>query len=126
MHPAFLKVDLHAVDGSHLLVLELLGELGQDAVHVGGWRQLDLVLRHEIGRIFLFQLGAFHLLLGQLGQEQCRADQGIAAIVQLGVDDTAIAFATDDSTHFFHLFHHIDFAYGSGKVLLSMLLRHIT
>ena len=66
MHPTFLEINLHAVDSGHLLVLELLCELGKDTIHIGGRRQLDLVLRHEIGRIFLFQLRTLHLLLGQL------------------------------------------------------------
>ncbi len=63
MHPTFLKIDLHAVDGGHLLVFELLGKLGQDAIHIGGRCQLNFVLRHEIGGICLLQLGALHLLL---------------------------------------------------------------
>ena len=126
MHPTFLEVDFHAIDGGHFLVLELFGELGQDTVHIGRRRELYLVLRHEIGRIFLFQFGAFHLLFGQLRQEQSRANECIAAIVQLGINHASVAFAADNSTNFLHFFHHIHFAYSSGKVLLAMLLRHIS
>ena len=62
----------------------------------------------------------------QVAEEEGNANQCVASIVAGGIDDTAVAFATDDSTHFLHLGRHIDFTHGRSIIGLSITCRHIT
>ncbi len=44
-------------------------------------------------------------------KKQGNADQGIAAVVQIRNDDSAIAFTANHGTGSFHQFYHIDFTH---------------
>ena len=62
----------------------------------------DAVLRHEVVGVGGAEGGGAQLLVRHVAQEQRHADQGVAAVVQVGDDDAAVALTADDGAHFLH------------------------
>lgn len=50
--------------------------------------------------------------LGKEGEEECHADECVAAVVKFGVDDSAVAFAADDGADVLHQRGDVDLADG--------------
>ncbi len=88
--------------------------------------QVDFGLDHLVVRVAGAKGGGGGLRMGQLGQEQGNADQGIPASVQRRVNDPAVAFSTDYGSHFLHGGYDVDLSDGTRRVGLSMSLGHIT
>ena len=129
MYPAVGEVNLHAVDvvdlcrgilGKHLL------DLHEDGVDIGVGRQVDAVLGNLIVGELTAQLADLALLLGQRGQEEGDAHEGITAIVTLGIDDAAIAFTANDGPHLLHLRGDVDLTDSSSSIATTILLCDIT
>ena len=126
MYPLVGKVNLHAVDVVDLFVLEHLLHLVQYSINIGSWCEVDAVLCDEIVRIFLTQLAHLLALVCQIGQEQGYAHQGVASIVTLRIDDSAIALTADDGTYLLHLRGDVDLAYCRSAIFTAMTLCDIT
>ena len=58
-------------------------------------------------------------------QEECDADQRVAAVVALGINHTAVAFAANNGVHTFHLRYHVHFTHCAGTVFTAMRLGYI-
>ena len=91
VYPILREIDFNTVRIVHFFISITGFHFTQYFIHVDSRCQLDLVLRGEIGRIGLAQLGQGHTFFGQIGQEKRGADQCVAAVVQFGVDDPAVA-----------------------------------
>ena len=63
--------------------------------------------------------------MGEVGQEQGDADEGIPAGVKGGIDDAAVALSPDDGVGFRHGLDHIDLPHGTGGIPLAMGFGHI-
>ena len=80
VYPSFFEVDLDSVDGGDFFVLEGLGHLGEDAVNIHFGSELHFVFRHVVSGVGLSQVGAFDVFFGQLGKEECGADDVIVSL----------------------------------------------
>ncbi len=125
VNPTVGEVDLHAVDiidrcavvvGKHLL------DLRQDGIDIGTWGEVNAVLGNLIVRESLAQFADGAALLCQAGEKEGDAYQGIAAVVALGVNDSAVAFAADNGADLLHLRGDVDFSDSGGKVLTAVTL----
>ena len=125
VYPTVGEVELHAVDVGYghigLLAIEFL-DLDQDSVDIGLGGKVDAVLGDIIGGEGGTQLADGKFLLGQRREEQGDAHEGVATVVALRIDDSAIALAANDGTHFFHLGGDIDLAYCRSIILASVAL----
>ena len=125
MDPSILEVDLEAVDGVDLFLAVAGFELGQEAIQVDSRGQFHLVLGDEIRRILPAQLRGAFAGAGQVCEEQGDAHQGVAAVVEVGIDDPAITFAADHGVHLAHFGHHVHLAHGGRGVGAAVLERNV-
>ena len=130
MHPAVLEVNLHTVNGAHLAVLfgtVFLGDFLQQGIHVHAGRQVLAVLADDVVGIGLAQLAHLHAFLGQQGEEEGHTHQGIATVVQFGIDDAAVTLASDDGMVLAHQGGDVHFAHGRSLILAAaVLVGHVT
>ena len=128
MYPAVGEVDLHAVDivdGGAVVVGEHLLHFHEDGVDIGARGEVDAVLGNLIVGEGLAQFADGAALLCERREEQGDAYEGVAAVVALGIDDTAVAFAADDGTHLFHLRGDVDLTDSGSGVLAAVLLSDV-
>ena len=125
MYPILREIDFNTVRIVHFFISITGFHFTQYFIHVDSRCQLDLVLRGEIGRIGLAQLGQGHTFFGQIGQEKRGADQCVAAVVQFGVDDPAVALAADDGSDLLHFSNYIDLSDCRCMIFSSVHLRYI-
>ena len=125
VNPTVGEVDLHTVDvvdrgtvvlGEHLL------HLHQDGVDIGLGCEVDAVLRNLVVGVHAAQFTDGAALLCQTGEEEGDTYEGVAAVVALGIDDAAVAFAADDGSHLLHLRGDVDLTDGSGEILTAVTL----
>ena len=120
-----LEVDLDAVDGVHLLILELLLHRIEDAVDHGRVAEVDAVLGDEVRRERGLVGAHAQALMGQVAEEEGHAHHGVAAAVAGGIDHAAVAFAADQRVHGMHLRGHVHLAHRGGVVGAAVGLRHV-
>lgn len=118
VYPAVGKVDFHAVDVGNLLVGIAGLDSGEYGVDVGAGLEHELHLHNLVGRVCGAELAHGLARFCKQGQEECHAHERVAAIVQLGVYDAAVALAAYYGPGFLHLGGDVYFAYG-GSVILS-------
>ena len=97
----------------------------QDGIHRGAGSQVNTVLGDEVRRIGGTQLAHLFPFMCQVAQEEGNAYQCIPAVVAFGINHPAIAFASDDGIHLFHLGHDVHLSYCRGIVVLSVGTGHI-
>ena len=128
VNPAVGEVDLYTIDivdysriilGKHLLYLY------QNSVDIGLWREVDTVLGNLVVGEGAAKLTGGTALLCQARQEEGDTYEGIATIVALRIDDSAITLTADDSAYLFHLRGNVYLAYSSSRVLAAVLQRYI-
>ena len=60
-----------------------------------------------------------------MAQEESNADQRVASVVALGVNDTTVAFAANNGVHAFHLRYHVHFSYCTCAIFTAVRFGHI-
>ena len=126
MHPLVGEVNLHAVNIIDFFILIDFLYFCENSINVCLRCQIYAVLRHEISRISGTQLAYLLTLMRQMAQEKRDTHQSITSVVAGRIDHSAIAFATDDGAHFFHLGGYIHFAYGRSIIFPAVFAGHIT
>ena len=126
MYPTVGEIDFHAVDIIHLFVPINFFDLPQNGVYIGRGSEFDAVFGDEVVRISGAQLARLAALVSQIAQEEGDAHKRIPAVVALGVDDAAVAFAADDGLRGLHLRGDVYFAHGRSRVLTAMLQGDVT
>ena len=125
IHLFTVEVNLHPVDVGDTLGSIAFLYLFQYLLYQRAVGEFDAVLGYHVLR----QAGAYlgHLLAGtdQGTQEKSRTDEGVAAVVQVGHDDTAVALATDNGTGALHLGGHIDLTHSRSGVGAAVSLSHV-
>ena len=125
VYPLFGEVNLHTVDVVDFLVLVDFLHLGQNGIYVSIGRQVHTVFGHKVGWISGTQFTHLLAFVCQVAQEEGDTYQCIASVVAGGIDDAAVAFATDNGTHFLHLCGDVHFAHSRCKVFLSVLTGYV-
>ena len=125
MYPAVVEVNLHAINPVHLVLLVSLGDTVQNVFHIHVRLQFDFVFGDEIGGILQADFGATLLAFSHIAEEQRNANKGVAAVVQGGINYTAVAFSTNYGVGFFHLGHHIHLTDSRGIVVHTILAAYI-
>ena len=133
MYPTVGEVKLHTIDVGDLyawLARILLLHTRENCINVNFGREVNALLGYLVRRIGLAKLADGErwfvgTQLGQVGEEEGYAYEGIASVVGFGIDDTAIAFATDDGVGLLHLGHDIHFTDSSCTVLAATGTCHI-
>ena len=97
----------------------------QGGLDLGGVAHFDLVLRHEIIGISGTQRRGAQFLVRQVAQEERRADEGIAAVVQVGDDHPAVALSADDGTDQLHHGGGVHFPDLAAVVAAAVRLGHV-
>ena len=64
--------------------------------------------------------------MSQTTQEEGDTNEGITTVMALWIDNSTIAFTTDDSVNILHLGSNIHLAYGRSTIRTTMLLGYIT
>src|SRR5438067_13047188 len=82
--------------------------------------EFDFIFTDKVIRILPAQLCCALFALCKKSEEQCNANQCIAAIMQIGNNNTAISFAANYSIYFLHFMHHIYFTNGAWKIFATM------
>ena len=123
VHPTVGEVDFDAVDGGDFLntlhaVVEF-GDFCQEGVDVHVGCEVLAVFGDDVFGVGAAEFAGFHAALGEEGEEERHADERVAAVVQFGVDDTAVAFAADDGMGLAHEGGDVDLAHGGGVVLAA-------
>ena len=129
VNPAVGEVDLHTVyiiDRCAVVVCEHLLDLREDGIDIGTRGEVNTVFGNLIVRECLVQFADSTAFLCKAREEEGNAYQSVAAVVAIGIDNTTVAFATDDGAHFFHLRGDVDLSDSSGMILTAMLLGNIT
>ena len=122
VYPAVFEVDFHSVDGAHLAVLVgavFGGHFLQQSVDVHVGCEVLAVFADDVVGVGLAEFAHFHAFLGQEGEEEGHAYEGVATVVEFGVDDASVAFAADDGVGLAHEGGDVYFAYGGGRILAS-------
>ena len=126
VYPAVGKVNLHTVDGGHLLALIMLLDCLEDGIHVHLGAKFKFGLGDAVLRIGRFEFTHLLTALSKQGQEQCHAHQRVAAVVAGGIDDTAVALATDDSPGAAHLGRHVHLAHSGSRIGAAVIIGYVT
>ena len=71
------------------------------------------------------EFGSLHAGLSKIGQDEGDTNKCVTAVVGGGIDDSTIAFTTDDGTGFAHLGHHVHLSYRCGAIVAAVLLCHV-
>ena len=94
MHPAVGKVDFDSVNGRRIKVCVGCSYTGEQGIGVDSGLKVNFLFGHRIVRVGRAERGTGLAPFGQVGQEERHAHQGVAAIVQLGQNDSAVALAS--------------------------------
>src|SRR5450759_922740 len=89
-------------------------------------RKSEFFLGNYIPGIDCTQGGAFHFAFCQERKEKSNSDQCVAAIMQLRINYTSIAFSSYYSISHFHFFHNIYFTYSRRKMSAAVLKCYIS
>ena len=125
MYPLVREVYFHAVDVINLLVGVHLLNLGKYGVNVGCRGKVYAVFGDIVVGERRAQLAHLASLMRQRREEQGYADKGVTAIVALGINHAAVAFAADYRPYFFHLGGYVHLAYGRCRITAAVTLGHI-
>ena len=115
MNPLVREIELDAIDicyGDILLLTIHLLNLHEDSIYIGRWSQVDAVLGDEIVREAGTELAHLAALVSQTAQEEGDTNEGITTVMALWIDNSTIAFTTDNSVNILHLGSYIHLAYG--------------
>ena len=126
MYPLVGEVNLYAVNVIDLLLCIDALDLLKDGIDIGAGLEVDTVLGYEIGRISLAELADGLALMRQMAQEQGDTYQSVTAVVECGLNDSAVALTADNGTGLLHLGGNINLTNGSGIVLAAVLTGNVT
>ena len=126
VNPLVGEVYLDTVDIINLLLGIDTLDFGQDGIDISTGLEVDTVLGDEVRRICLAELTDGFALMGQMTQEECDTYQCVTAIMECRIDNSAIAFTSDDGSGLFHLGGDVDLTDSCGIVLTAILTGHIT
>src|SRR5690606_29617874 len=71
------------------------------------------------------QTGHRHLFIREVRKEQGNANESITAVVEVRINDAAVAFSADDGIVFFHGSNYVHLSNCRGIVLAAVLLRDV-
>ena len=128
VNPLVWEIELDAIDICYvdilLLTIHLL-YLDENCIYIGRWSEVNAVLGDEIVREAGTEFAHLAAFVSQTAQEEGDTNEGITTIMALWIDDSTIAFTTDDCVNILHLGSNIHLAYSSCGVLATMLLGNI-
>ena len=120
-----LKRNLYTVDIIDVLRGIYLLHLPENPVNHGLVGKFNPVLRDEVLRIGLQQLGNLASAMCKIRKEQRRTYNGIPSVVECRINDSSIAFATYQCTALAHFCRHIHLADSRRIIFASIRLCHI-
>ena len=107
VYPLVGEIDFYAVDVGNLFVLVDFLHALQQGKDIGGGIEIDAIFRDAVLGQTVAELRSLATQLGQMRQNERNTNQSVATGVGSGIDYTAVAFAADHGTGFFHFRHHI-------------------
>src|SRR3954447_2442029 len=107
------------------MILVFLLNVTEDLFYIDAIIKLDLVFANEVIGKLPAQLRSTFFALCKISEEKCNADQGIAAIMQIGKNNTSISFAADHSIYFFHFIYNIHFTNSAWKIFAAIFQGYI-
>ena len=121
VYPLVGEIDFHAVDVGNLFVFVDFLHTLQQGKDIGGGIEIDAIFRDAVLGQTVAELRSLATQLGQMRQNERNTNQSVATGVGSGIDYTAVAFAADHGTGFFHFRHNVHLAHGSRSVVATVL-----
>ena len=116
MYPTVGKIDFDSVNGRRIEVRVSCCDTCEEVVGVGTGLQVNFLFGHGVVRVGRAQCGTGSAPLGQVGQEERHAHQGIAAVVEFRKNDSAIAFAAKYRLARLHFSNDVDLAHSRCRI----------
>ena len=98
----------------------------EDGIHIHAGLEFEFGLCDAVLRIGLLQLAYGLATMCQQRKEQRHSHEGITPVVAGGIDNAAVALATDDSTRAAHLGSDIDFTHRCSRIRATVIQGHVT